>query len=363
MGSSELNGDKRASSRNARKDCDFCAARPCKSALDPHRSMTMQRFTQAMAPWSGAVQVAVSADVTRLRAAQASRTKEQQQVAEALFDLMERPAKRIRPVLMAVVAEAYGQRWSPALASLAVALEWMQVYLLVHDDWMDHDLVRRGGPSVPAQMAAQFPLDADAVSVLAGDLARAYADEALASALDAGAPSTVVRVFAEMHRDVVLGQLSDVLGSAKSAADIETLYAQKTASYTTWGPVRLGAVCAGLDAQRLEVLSSWGMHLGIAFQLRDDIRGVASDIRERKQTWMVRHMLDAKPTLRADWSSPSGARDDSGAWMKRLTEVDAELHASNKIAEHLRAAAKSMPTELAGPLWDAFNDYLRGHTS
>ena len=95
-------------------------------------------------------------------------------VADAVRQLALRGGKRMRPVLLAAAYEACGgEGGSATVAPAGVALELFQAYLLTHDDWMDGDDVRRGGPSVPAMMRERFGAEhGDAMSVLAGDLCR-----------------------------------------------------------------------------------------------------------------------------------------------------------------------------------------------
>ena len=102
-------------------------------------------------------------------------------VADAVRDLTLRGGKRLRAVLLAAAYVACdGQGGVEAVAAACVALELFQAYLLVHDDWMDGDATRRGGPSVPALMRARFDAArADAASVLAGDLLSAWSKAAL----------------------------------------------------------------------------------------------------------------------------------------------------------------------------------------
>src|SRR5580692_2607798 len=102
-------------------------------------------------------------------------------VADAVGQLALRGGKRMRPVLLVLAYEACGGEGGvQAVLAACVALELLQTYLLVHDDWMDGDEMRRGGPSVPAMMRDHFRgKHADAASILAGDLAAAWAHQAL----------------------------------------------------------------------------------------------------------------------------------------------------------------------------------------
>jgi geranylgeranyl diphosphate synthase, type I len=198
-------------------------------------------------------------------------------VASAITQLALRGGKRIRAVLAAAAFEACGGEGGPGIVARAgVALELLQTYLLVHDDWMDGDDVRRGGPSVPAMMRARFDgARADAMTILAGDLAAAWSRRALLEV--AMAPDRLVLAAAELARveeDVVEGQVLDVGGRAQSAKEVEMMHRLKASSYTVRGPIAVGARLAGATEGQVSGLTEFAEPLGVAFQLRDDLLGV-----------------------------------------------------------------------------------------
>ena len=204
-------------------------------------------------------------------------------VARALRQLAMRGGKRMRPVLLAAAYVACGGEGGVAPVAMAgVSLELLQVYLLVHDDWMDGDAVRRGGPSVPALMRGLFEGPrADAASVLAGDLAAAWARAALVEVdLPAARVAGAAAELARAEEDVVQGQLLDVVGAASNLPDVERVHSLKTASYSTTGPVRIGARLAGASDATVAGLAAYAEPLGVAFQLRDDVLGTFGDERE-----------------------------------------------------------------------------------
>lgn len=201
-------------------------------------------------------------------------------VAESIRQLSLRGGKRMRAVLLAMAYEACGGEGGPSAVALAgVALELLQAYLLAHDDWMDGDDVRRGGPSVPAMIRARFAREhVDAMSVLAGDLGAAWARRALHDV--ALPPDRVGRAAFEMaciEEDVVEGQVLDVRGAAADWAELEAMHRLKTSSYTVRGPVVMGAHLAGAGEAPIAALRAFADPLGVAFQLRDDLLGVFGD--------------------------------------------------------------------------------------
>jgi geranylgeranyl diphosphate synthase type I len=200
-------------------------------------------------------------------------------LVDALAQLTMRGGKRLRPAVL--VAAYRAVRADGALDDVLAAcsaLELLQTYLLVHDDWMDQDDVRRGGPSVHAALRKEVG-DAhlgDALAILAGDLGCAYAWELL---LDAGAMKTpaaaVLRAFSAIQREVVLGQQLDVTGSP----DVTRMHQLKTGSYTVRGPLRLGALLGGAseDGPEIRALDAFADPIGEAFQIADDLLGTFGD--------------------------------------------------------------------------------------
>ncbi len=196
-------------------------------------------------------------------------------MGDAIRDLTLRGGKRLRAALLMVGYQAENDSLpeEPALDA-GVAFELLQTYLLIHDDWMDDDELRRGGPSVPAMLRKHHGSRhlGDAAAVLAGDFAAALSLDVL-SRLDAPADRLVktMGVFAQIQQDVICGQQLDVTGRI---TDLETYYCLKTGSYTVKGPLVIGATLGGASADMLVLLEDYARPLGIAFQMRDDLLGI-----------------------------------------------------------------------------------------
>ena len=199
---------------------------------------------------------------------------------EALRSLSMRGGKRFRPVLVAAAHEACGGSGGSfetaglgeAVVLAGAAIELLQAYLLIHDDWMDADDVRRGGPSVHAMLRSAYGDVAagDAAAILAGDYASALAQQALFSMpLSGDRVVEAGRAFARVQREVIPGQLLDLRG-APGGAGVESMHDLKTGSYTVRGPLAIGAILAGATAEQRAALDRFAAPLGVAFQLRDD---------------------------------------------------------------------------------------------
>lgn len=258
-------------------------------------------------------------------------------MASAARDLTLRGGKRYRAALLVAAYSGVAPvaPLEPAL-SAGAALELFQSYLLIQDDWMDGDVLRRGGPSAHASLAQAFGEEhlGDASAILASDLTWGMALAELAT-LDAP-PERVLRViqrFCRMHEDVVVGQELDLLGSA---ADVEAMHALKTGSYTVRGPLALGAELAGASAETIAALDRYAAPVGVAFQLRDDLLGAfaptsatgktaGGDLRAGKRTAVL-----AEATRRADAAQRATIErvlGDAGASAAAVAEAMAALEA------------------------------------
>jgi geranylgeranyl diphosphate synthase type I len=233
-------------------------------------------------------------------------------IVEAVEALTLRGGKRLRPaVLVAAFTSVSASGDWRATADACAALELLQTYLLIHDDWMDGDEQRRGGPSVHAALRDRVG-DAHlgaSLAVLAGDLASAFSQRLMVRASSAAkSPVHALEAFVRMQTEVVCGQSLDLLATT----DVPRMQQLKTGSYTVAGPLRLGALLAGATPEQLEVLEAFGAPMGEAFQLRDDLLGTfgdprttgkpsGNDLRAGKRTALV---LEAEQRLDADARAP-----------------------------------------------------------
>ena len=179
---------------------------------------------------------------------------------------------------------------------LATALELFQAGLLVHDDIMDKDELRRGMPTMHKIFESMVAGDAalgEAIGICAGDIYYFIAWK-LINTLQ----SSIGKLFSRELVDVCLAQIKDVrFGTGSVFPSLEEtleVYAYKTAHYTICLPLCAGALLAGRN-DALPPLEELGLNLGILFQIQDDVLGlfgneeelgkpIGSDIREGKKT-------------------------------------------------------------------------------
>ncbi len=281
-------------------------------------------------------------------------------VIDAVRSLSVRGGKRFRPALLSAAYDACGGDGGTRAVVLAgVALELLQTYLLIHDDWMDEDTIRRGGPTVHMMLAESFGSRAmgDASAILAGDHAAAMALETL---LRTPLPAERVRdaaiEFARIQEDVVFGQLLDVHAGAQDSASVERMHELKTGSYTVRGPLAMGAILAGATAAQRETLGRFAGPLGVAFQLRDDLLGTfgdpaatgkpaGNDIRQGKRTALVAE-LDGDATAAALFPRALGVRDapqaDVDAVVAHMAASGAKARVEARVAMLLRSALDAL---------------------
>ncbi|MDP2721001.1 MAG: polyprenyl synthetase family protein [bacterium] len=219
--------------------------------------------------------------------------------------------KRVRPAFAYSAYTASGGRSLDAILYASAALELLHTFALIHDDIIDNADLRRGKPSAHKAFedfhekrgfegsSSEFGVQ---VAILAGDLALAFADELLNTApFPAERIRRAKNYYDLMKKQVIYGEYLDVLASNKggvSEKDLLTILEYKTAKYTIERPLHIGAALAGADEESFQVFTDYGVPLGQAFQIQDDIMGtfsseekigkpVDSDLREGKQTLLV----------------------------------------------------------------------------
>ena len=157
---------------------------------------------------------------------------------------------------------------APSVESLkaAAAMELFQTALIIHDDIMDHDEIRRGMPAMHKQYGS-VPM-----AICTGDVLFFMAFELLGSIkTDNKTFGRIIRLASREYQSVAVAQMADISGTAKTKEDLLSLYTNKTARYTFALPLMLGATLAGTTKDVLKYLESFGVSAGILFQIRDDI--------------------------------------------------------------------------------------------
>jgi geranylgeranyl diphosphate synthase, type II len=239
--------------------------------------------------------------------------------------------KRFRPALVVLAARLLGAKDEAALGP-ACAIELVHTYSLIHDDLpaMDNDDFRRGRPT-------SHKVFGEALAILAGDALLTEAFAVLAR--DARPAAQAVRLVRELAAaagacGMVGGQVADLDAerNPRSTVTVETIHRWKTARMIE-GAVNLGAIVGGARGQAAEQLSRYGRHLGLAFQIADDLldaRGTTAELGKTagkdaahgKRTYVQVYGLDeARQRARAELNAALNAVDEFGGKADDLRDL------------------------------------------
>jgi geranylgeranyl diphosphate synthase type II len=217
--------------------------------------------------------------------------------------------KRLRPTLVleccqACLAKPDSRKHASALAA-AAAMEFVHTFSLVHDDLpaMDDDDLRRGRPT-------NHKVYGEAMAILAGDAMVTMAFEILATDAEPAVVGTLVKELAVASgpEGMIGGQVLDIDGEDQnlSLEQLQRVHRMKTGALLT-ASCRMGAIAAGASETQLNAVSDYGRHLGLAFQIIDDVLDVTStpeqmgkatnkDAAKGKNTYPVLMGLEASQT-------------------------------------------------------------------
>ncbi len=248
-------------------------------------------------------------------------------LSEALNEFLS-GGKRLRPAFCywgwrGAGGDANDPVLDEAAIRAAASLEFLQACALIHDDVMDCSDTRRGRPAVHHRFASlhrgsewlgspeTFGVGA---AILIGDLCLSWADQVL---LTSGMPADALRrakvVYDEMRTELMAGQYLDLLEQARGGGSIDRalrVVQYKSAKYTIERPLHIGAALAGASPQLTDAYTAYGLPLGEAFQMRDDVLGVfgdpketgkpaGDDLREGKRTVLIATALDRSTETQA----------------------------------------------------------------
>jgi geranylgeranyl diphosphate synthase type I len=267
----------------------------------------------------------------------------------------------------------------------AAALELLQACALVHDDVIDGSDTRRGAPAVHRRFAALHRSSGwygdperfgQAAAILLGDLALIWADSALAqSGFDPTALQRAAPVWDAMRVEVMCGQYLDVVEQARGGGSVERALRVarfKSAKYTIERPLHLGAALGDGTPELTAAFTGYGLPLGEAFQLRDDLLGVygdpdvtgkpaGDDLREGKRTVLIAYAVDASTpaqaeVLRARLGDPQLDADGVTVLRDVIAATGAVERVEQLIGERTEQAVRSLDITMDATARDALAD-------
>ena len=274
-------------------------------------------------------------------------SKEPKGLYEPIAYTLASGGKRLRPTLALIAAALFGGNEEEVLPA-ALALEVFHNFTLLHDDVMDRADVRRGRPTVHVKWD-------DNTAILSGDqmLIEAYK---LLSDVPADKLPQVLRWFNEMATGICEGQQYDVDFEHMDTVRIEDymkMIALKT-SVLLANALRIGGYIAGADADQTDALYQYGLHIGLAFQIQDDIldvygdpktfgKAIGGDICCNKKTLLLLTALDkADAASRAELAQWLAVSDRNEAKIAAVTELYNRLgvrEAAERVMEEHTAVA------------------------
>jgi geranylgeranyl diphosphate synthase, type I len=300
-------------------------------------------------------------------------------VADAVADFVLGGGKRLRPAFAYWGYRGAGGADSDELVATVSALEFVQASALMHDDVIDGSDTRRGELAVHRRFAGHHRSQrwhgdperfGTAAAILLGDLCLVWSDELLRTGgLPPAALARARPVFDQMRTEVTLGQYLDVLTQATGDATVEQalkVARLKSAKYTVERPLQIGAALAGAPPAVVGAYTGYGLPLGEAFQLRDDVLGLfgdpaltgkpaGDDLREGKRTYLVAATLEAAgPADRERLASRLGdpKLDDAGVAELRqiITDTGALARTERRIADLTATAVAALATAPVEPV-------------
>jgi geranylgeranyl diphosphate synthase type I len=311
-----------------------------------------------------------------------------------------RGGKRLRPALLYYSFRACGGHQRELVMPASLAVELLHTYLLIHDDIMDHAPTRRGEPTAHLVFRDEHRERAwhgdaehhgESAAILLGDLAHCYADELFSRStarLEDDAPGASGRIrdcYATMCQEVITGQYLEFTASQRhnlSEQDLLQILRMKSGRYSVERPIQLGALLARAPDSVLTGLSEFGLLLGEAFQLHDDLLGVfgevstvgkpvGGDLIEGKFTLLVHYALAAAGVEDSRWlRSALGRTDLTADEIVRATDLIRRTGAERRVIEMVEARHSQAATILGGLELDEEGqgflagvvDYLRERT-
>jgi len=271
-------------------------------------------------------------------------------------DYPTRRGKYLRPALVLLMAEAMSGSTEKALFT-AAAMQMSEDWILIHDDWEDGSLERRGKPALHHLVSSE-------IAVNAGDTLHECMHRTLSEnfrLLDLELALRVQHEFFLMLGRTTFGQYAEIQWTQenkKELTDEDVLFtiSGKTVYYTIAGPLRLGAILSGATGEQLQRIYDFSYPLGVCFQIRDDVLDLTgdfegqkkqqlNDIYEGKRTLILLHLLQhctVEENLRVEAILGKSREDktEQEVWyIRHLMDTYGSIRFAEEEAEHYASQA------------------------
>jgi len=297
-----------------------------------------------------------------------------------------RKGKRVRPTLFIIGYLGFAKKQAANLYKCALSIELLHDFMLVHDDIIDKSDTRRGEPSMHKLFERQLKnfkkikFNGQDLAIVAGDVMYAMAIDTFLSIQE-----SMQRKEKALHRFIQaaiytgMGEFIELLAGCKSIdkitkEDIYRIYDFKTAYYTFASPLSAGAILAGASKKEENLLYKYGIYLGRAFQIKDDILGIFADEKQIGKS-PITDLQEAKKTILI-WCAYKNCTQRERAMIKKvfsktkLTKADlAKMrkiiktsgsldYALREISQFLKKAEQLLKSSHMHPKYKAFlSDY------
>jgi geranylgeranyl diphosphate synthase type I len=286
-----------------------------------------------------------------------------------------RPAKRLRGSFIYYSYKLLGGKQKKEVLKAAMSIELIHTAMLIHDDLMDEDKIRRGKATTHQYYknyhnSRHFINDSShygqSMAVCAGDAALCMGFDILAKCKfeKQRKIEALSRVLTAI-KNTAFGQNYDITLEASAKAkeeDVINLHHAKTAIYTYENPLHIGALLAGASTKDLEILSKYAIAGGIAFQLQDDILGLFgnpqktgkaanSDLKQGKVTLLILKALEKanskdKNTLKSIWGNKNLTQKDAEVARKIVKDSGSLQYSKDLSIKYAKRAQRAIPLML-----------------
>lgn len=247
---------------------------------------------------------------------------------KSIKDFILRDGKRVRPILFVVGYLGFARKPAIGLYTSALSIELLHDFMLVHDDIIDKADTRRNRPSMHRMLDnylkgfKDIKFNGQDLAIVAGDIMYAMSIRAFLSIKEnMERKERALKKFIEAEIYTSSGEFLELMYSINDIAKITKesiykVYDYKTAYYTFVCPLSLGAILAGAPQRQLKIITDYGMCVGRAFQIKDDILGMFSEEKEIGKS-SITDLKEAKKTLLI-WHAYNNADTKNKSTIKRI---------------------------------------------
>ncbi|MFH1398264.1 MAG: polyprenyl synthetase family protein [Candidatus Omnitrophota bacterium] len=285
-------------------------------------------------------------------------------------EFVSRSGKRIRPMLFIISYLGFTKKCAPGLYSSALSIEFLHDYMLVHDDIIDKSDTRRGKPAMHKVLDDYLKkykgikFNGQDLAIVAGDVIYAISLHSFLSIKENPLrKETALKKFIQATIYTGSGEFIELVYGTKNIKDISKeeifrVYDYKTACYTFATPLAVGAILAGAGKSESDRLFSYGIYLGRAFQIKDDILGMFgheskigksmfTDLKEAKKTILIWYAYNnsgsiIKKEIQKILTKPDAGKNDLLRMRDIMTRSGALESAKNEVLQLIEISKQEL---------------------